>query len=105
MRSLKHSARLGFLSLLVLASACATMPLLDPRYYELLSQPAPGWLPVPVAGAAKAKLWDSYGDPRSGGRRHEGIDIFAKRNTPVLSARKGMSRGWGRTVWAASRCG
>jgi murein DD-endopeptidase MepM/ murein hydrolase activator NlpD len=52
-------------------------------------------LPVPVAGVAKGRLWDSYGDPRSGGRQHEGIDIFAKRNTPVLSATEGYVSGLG----------
>ena len=31
MRRLKHSAALAFLPLLVLAGACVTMPLLDPR--------------------------------------------------------------------------
>jgi peptidoglycan LD-endopeptidase LytH len=111
MRRLKHLAALGFLPLLVLAGACVTMPLLDPRYYELLSQPAPQSLPVPVEGAAKGRLWDSYGDPRSGGRQHEGIDIFAKRNTPVLSATEGYVSGLGTnglggiTVWVTGPAG
>jgi hypothetical protein len=30
-----------------------------------------------------AKLVDTFGAPRSGGRRHEGIDIFADRGTPI----------------------
>lgn len=29
---------------------------------------------------------DSFGDPRSGGRVHEGVDIFAKKMTPLVSA-------------------
>src|SRR3989339_249796 len=29
---------------------------------------------------------DNYGDARSGGRLHEGIDIFAKKMTPLVSA-------------------
>lgn len=112
MRSLKHLAVLGFLPLLLLAGACATMPLLDPRYYELLSQPPPQSLPVPVPveGVVKGRLWDSYGDPRGGGRLHEGIDIFAKRNTPVLSATEGyVSLGTnnlgGITVWVTGPAG
>ena len=55
MKCLKHLAALGFLPLLVLAGACATVPLLDPRYYELLSEPAPQSLPVPVEGVAKGR--------------------------------------------------
>lgn len=108
----KHSAALGFLlSLLVLAGACVSIPLLDPRYYELLSQPAPQSLPVPVEGVAKKRLADSYGDPRSGGRLHEGIDIFAKRNTPVLAATEGYVSGLGTnglggiTVWVTGPAG
>lgn len=36
----------------------------------------------PVPGA---KLTDSWGNPRSGGRTHEGIDIFAPKGTPVIA--------------------
>jgi murein DD-endopeptidase MepM/ murein hydrolase activator NlpD len=47
-----------------------------------------------------------FGDPRDAGRRqHEGVDIFASRGTPVLSATHGVvtrvgetTRG-GRVVW------
>lgn len=37
-----------------------------------------------------ARLVDTYGAPRSSGRRHEGIDIFAPRHTPVLSTTRGV---------------
>ena len=48
---------------------------------------APNRLPVdiavcPVAGATFANDW---GFPRSGGRAHEGTDVFAPRNTPVAA--------------------
>jgi peptidoglycan LD-endopeptidase LytH len=111
MRCLKRFALLGLLPLLALAGACVTMPFLDPRYYELLSQPPPQALPVPVVGVAKGRLRDSYGDPRSGGRQHEGIDIFAQRNTPVLSATEGYVSGLGTnalggiTVWITGPAG
>jgi peptidoglycan LD-endopeptidase LytH len=71
----------------------------------LLRQPAPDSLPVPVEGVQARRLADSWGAPRSGGRRHEGIDIFAERGRPVRSAtegvvlRMGENRLGGRTVW------
>lgn len=50
----------------------------------------PEWLPVPVAGIRASQLRDSWGAARSGGRSHEGIDIPARRGTPVLSVSHGM---------------
>lgn len=43
-------------------------------------------LPVPVEGVTPDQITDSWGSPRSGGRGHEGCDIFAPRNTPIHSA-------------------
>jgi murein DD-endopeptidase MepM/ murein hydrolase activator NlpD len=50
----------------------------------------PRALSVPVAGVAPTDLGDTWGDPRSGGRRHEGIDIFAARRTPIRSTTRGL---------------
>jgi murein DD-endopeptidase MepM/ murein hydrolase activator NlpD len=58
-----------------------------------------------VAGVTPAQLADTWGGARSGGRRHEGIDIFAKRGTPVLPStegivlRVGTNRLGGQVVW------
>ncbi|HUR79116.1 MAG TPA: M23 family metallopeptidase [Thermoanaerobaculia bacterium] len=38
----------------------------------------------------RAQLADTWGAPRSGGRSHQGIDIFAKRGTPVVSSTRGI---------------
>jgi murein DD-endopeptidase MepM/ murein hydrolase activator NlpD len=47
-------------------------------------------LPVPVQGIPPEALADTWGAARSEGRRHRGIDIFAKRNTPVVSPVDGL---------------
>lgn len=55
----------------------------------LRNQPAPEMqsLPNPVKGQ---KFDDTWGAARSGGRRHEGVDIFAEKGTPVRSTTDGI---------------
>ncbi len=75
------------------------------RAAPVLLQRAPATLPVPVAGVGRTTLADSWGAPRSGGRRHQGIDIFAPRGTPVHAStdglvwRVGQNRLGGNVVW------
>lgn len=57
------------------------------RRAALLAAPAPTALPNPLPGAA---LTDTWGGARSGGRTHEGIDIFARRNTPIRATTGGV---------------
>ena len=57
---------------------------------RLITSDAPAQLPVPVTGVGSRQLIDSWGSPRSGGRRHQGIDIFARRGTPVVSTTRGI---------------
>jgi len=47
-------------------------------------------LPLPVGAKRRPHLIDSWGSPRAGGRRHEGIDIFAPKGSPVLSTTRGV---------------
>jgi murein DD-endopeptidase MepM/ murein hydrolase activator NlpD len=84
------------------ALAIGVLPLLFPslgqvpRFAAFLMQAPPTSLPVPVMGVKVDALADTWGAARSGGRRHQGIDIFARRNTPVLSVSDGViiKVGW-----------
>ena len=73
--------------------------------WELERSPAPVSLPVPVQGVAASRIADTWGAARGSDRRHEGVDIFAVRGTPVTSTSRGIvtavrERGLGgRQVW------
>ena len=90
---------LWLLTLLVLLALLAAvespfplrMILTEPkRVVAFVTSEPPTQLPVPVQGIVPGQLTDTWGGARSGGRAHEGIDIFGKRNTPVLSATEGF---------------
>jgi murein DD-endopeptidase MepM/ murein hydrolase activator NlpD len=49
--------------------------------------PTPGGGTCPVAGAVSFS--DSWGDSRSGGRSHQGVDMIAARNTPIVAIYSG----------------
>lgn len=73
--------------------------------YKIDIQHGPS-LQFPVAGKNKRAIQSFFGDPRDGGRReHHGVDIFAKRGTPIVSPCKGYvrfvgTRGiGGKVVW------
>ncbi|MEM8983612.1 MAG: M23 family metallopeptidase [Pseudomonadota bacterium] len=62
-------------------------------------------LSFPVKGHTRRSIQSFFGDVRDGGRRrHEGVDVFAARGTPVLAVTDGVatprqSRRGGNTVW------
>lgn len=58
--------------------------------YALVHATPPNRLPVPVVGVAPRQLTDSWGSPRSGGRSHQGIDIFAPRGRAIVSTTRGI---------------
>lgn len=72
---------------------------------ELRAMPPPAAMPVPVQGVRAARVADTFGAPRGRDRKHQGLDIFAPRGTPVLSATPGVvlsvrDQGLGgRQVW------
>lgn len=45
---------------------------------------------VPVSGVKPNQIADTWGAARSEGRKHQGVDIFAKRGTPVMSTTQGI---------------
>lgn len=66
----------------------------------------------PVSGTDSGAIQSRFGDARDGGRRrHHGVDIFARRNTPVIAATDGVITSTrtgglgGRTVWLRSGTG
>jgi murein DD-endopeptidase MepM/ murein hydrolase activator NlpD len=57
---------------------------------QLWRTPVPPSLPGPVDGVRSRQIADTWGGPRSGGRKHKGVDIFAPRGTPVRSTTRGL---------------
>ena len=67
-----------------------------------------GSLPFPVEGAKQRDIGSVFGDPRDGGaRKHHGVDIFAKKGTPVVAVIDGYARTdtgglGGKHIWLSS---
>lgn len=89
------------------------LPLAQQATYAayLVSLPAPTRLDVPVQGVRATALRDSWHAGRQGGRKHEGVDIFSPRGTPVRAAtegiisRVGSNKLGGKVVWVLGPAG
>lgn len=79
---------LGLLIYLAVSERALVISL--PTREERWRAQASGRLVIPVAGVRANELKNTYGAPRSGGRGHKGVDIFAARGTPVVAAAAGV---------------
>ena len=100
-------ARAVMFSLVVSAVATVGRPFAERAWfvYTLAMEEPPAVLPNPLALRRLPQFVDSWGNARNGGRRHQGIDIFAPKDTPVLSTtsglvmRVGTNKLGGQVVW------
>ncbi len=105
--SMHNLVRRLVIAILLAGLSIAAWPWLALAGYgvRLATMPAPASLPMPLPGLKPRDLADTWHAPRSPRRRHEGIDIFAKKGTPVFSTTEGIvfSRGQhalgGNVVW------
>ncbi|WP_026354496.1 M23 family metallopeptidase [Massilia niastensis] len=101
------------LAVILIAGYALIEPWLKHMLYamRLASMPAPTALAMPVEGVRPGALRDTWHAARGAGRKHEGIDIFARRGTPVRSAtegivlRVGANRLGGQVVWVLGPAG
>ncbi len=99
--------RLLALAILLILAYALFRPAVDRALYSvrLVAMASPESLPVPVEGVRPRALRDTWNGARSEGRKHQGIDIFARRGTPVLSSTEGIvmevgsNRLGGLVVW------
>ncbi|HKR21657.1 MAG TPA: M23 family metallopeptidase [Pyrinomonadaceae bacterium] len=71
------------------AGALAYTVVFYARVAKLYTQEPHAKIKMPVDDVTKREVTDTWHAPRSGGRQHEGQDIFAPKGTRVLSATDG----------------
>jgi peptidoglycan LD-endopeptidase LytH len=58
--------------------------------WAALEVPSQAQLSMPVLGMRPSDVVSQWQAPRSGGRKHQGVDLFAQKGTAVLSATNGI---------------
>jgi murein DD-endopeptidase MepM/ murein hydrolase activator NlpD len=61
------------------------------RRYRLYGLPAHSATPIACPVAGDVSFTDTYGAARSGGRSHEGVDMFAAEGTPLVAVTDGTT--------------
>jgi murein DD-endopeptidase MepM/ murein hydrolase activator NlpD len=95
------------IAIVLIAMLSIALPWLDAAWFaiRLVQTPAPATLPIPVENVKRGALADTWHASRPPARRHEGIDIFARKGTPVLATtegivlRRGQNRLGGNVLW------
>lgn len=108
--SLRQRLITGCLVAIVAAGAATSVSAHSPAPLALADRAADNLESIDCPVAADVVISDSWGDVRSGGRRHEGVDIAADRGTPVLAARSGAAEfkqtpAGGKSVWLTTSSG
>lgn len=91
----RYVRRAVFLIALIVVAALIA-PRLRPAFdrivflYRLSTDAPPEHLRSPIDRSVVRALVNTWEAPRPGGRRHEGIDIFAPKETPVVSTTRGI---------------
>jgi murein DD-endopeptidase MepM/ murein hydrolase activator NlpD len=101
-------------AVIVYVAVAIAEPIVDRTLYAayLVGLPMSNVLMVPVQGTRPAALRNSWHASRDGGRRrHEGIDLFAPKGTPVRATTEGIirrigsSKLGGKVVWVLGPAG
>lgn len=89
---MKRAVRTVLLAVVLVGVIGLALPWLDTALYamRLAAAPAPEALSMPVAMLGRKALVDTWHAHRAPARRHEGIDIFAKKGTPVIASTEGI---------------
>jgi peptidoglycan LD-endopeptidase LytH len=101
------SGRFAFTARLTGEYVLRLQPRIDGGLYDVVVEGNTS-LMFPVSGRGSQDIRGLFGDPRDGGRRrHEGVDIFAPRGTPVVAVAAGRviqartTPVGGRVIWLA----